>query len=683
MLFRLFIGVIVFFLCTRTGSSQEVELNWEELLLEQISEDLGENVDVSEVMERLYYYLKKPLDLNKVSEEDLISLFFLTSQQIANIIAHRQISGDFISILELQGITGLDVQTINRLRPFVKVGEVSFLKDLSWKTIRKDDDQQLILRYSRNLEKQQGYVIQDEDRSRYLGDANAYSLRYRWNYQQKIKISFNAEKDAGEPFFALKQQKGFDFYSGYLEVNDISKTIKKVLLGDFALQSGQGLVLWNGLNFGKGAWIGTVAQQGIGLRSYSSMNEQNFQRGIALKLGFDRFTYIPFIAYNKLSGNVEKINDLTYIQTINASGLHRTPTEQSYRDAIGQFVTGADVSYQYKRLKLGLTAVYTALNGEVKKADNMRNKYDFEGNNVLQLGLNYKYNFRNFYFFGETAHSLGTGLATVNGLIASLHPKVSVFVNYRNFQRNYHSFFAQTLSEGSTVANEKGLYTGIVYQVTRKFEWINYVDMFKFPWLRFRVDGPSQGVDFLSQATYSWYKRGKILLRYRYRLKQENLALPKANENILADVIRNQMRIEYQYKLNDAWNIKTRAELSLFEKKLDNRSEGYMVFQDVYWKGWRNKLNVNVRISYFDTKDYDSRIYAYESDVLYASSFPMYYDKGMRGYANVRYRLFKSTDIWMRYALTKYINRETIGSGLDLIAGDKRSDIRLQLRWQW
>lgn len=207
--------------------------------------------------------------------------------------------------------------------------------------------------------------------------------------------------------------------------------------------------------------------------------------------------------------------------------------------------------------------------------------------------------------------------------------------------------------------------------------------MYKFPWLRFRVDGPSQGVDFLSQATYSWYKCGKFLLRYRYRIKQENLALPKANEHILAGVLRNQFRLEYQYKLSDTWNIKTRAELSLFEKKMENRSEGYMVFQDVYWKGYRNKFNLNARVSYFNTKDYDSRIYSYESDVLYASSFPMYFDQGIRTYLNVWYRLFISTDIWLRYALTNYLNRENIGSGLDLIEGNKLSDIRLQVRWQW
>lgn len=682
MNFRYYIAFILCFLWSRVYG-QEPQSTFEEQLLEQISEELGEDIDVSEMVEQLYHYLRYPININTATETELANLPFLSPQQIANIIAHREESGDFISLLELQSIVGLDQRTITLLLPFLKVETKSSLQNLNWKTISAEDKHMLMLRYSRGLESRRGYKIEDENRSRYLGDANAYALRYRWNYNQKIKVGLNAEKDMGEPFFAHKQKGGFDFYSGYLEINDYSSKIKKIILGDFALQIGQGLVLWNGINFGKGALISAVAKQGMGLRAYSSMNESNFQRGLAVRMQYNRFTWTPFIAFNSLSGNVQTIDSMKVISTINTSGLHRTPTEQSYKNAIKQWVVGSEWTYGYKRFKIGLVSLYTRFNGEIQPDNSLRERYNFKGKDLFQVGINYKYNFRNIYFFGESAHSLGSGFATVNGAIATLHPRVSIFLNYRNFQRDYHSFFAQTLAEGSNVINEKGLYSGIVYQLTRKFEWVNYVDIFKFPWLRYRVDGPSEGVDFLSQATYTWYKRGKVVMRYRHRLKQENLLLPGAHENVLADVLRNQMRLEYQYKLNDTWSIKTRAELSLFEKKQDKRSEGYMIFQDAYWRGLKNKLQWNVRFSYFNTKDYDSRIYAYESDVLYASSFPMYYDKGVRTYFNLRYRLLKRTDLWFRYALTKYLNREEIGSGLDLIEGNKKSDIRLQVRWQW
>lgn len=111
------------------------------------------------------------------------------------------------------------MQTIQWLRQFVKVDQKSSLKDLSWKAVRKEDEHMIMLRYCRTLESQQGYHIEDATRSRYLDDPNAYSLRYRWNYQQKLKIGINAEKYAGEPFFALSRRGDLIF------ITDISKSI--------------------------------------------------------------------------------------------------------------------------------------------------------------------------------------------------------------------------------------------------------------------------------------------------------------------------------------------------------------------------------------------------------------------------------------------------------------------------
>lgn len=663
--------------------AQEEEMNLEELLVEQLTEEMEEAVDISEIMERLNYYLKHPLNLNTVTASDLTNLVFLTSQQIENLLYHRQISGEFISILELQGITGFTAQMIYFLQNFITVGPESSLRGLKLKDVLANDEHMLMIRYGRNLERQAGYRIRDETKSRYMGDPNRYAIRYRWNYEGKIRVAFNMEKDAGEPFFRDRQRYGFDYYAGYLELNGLSKRIKKVILGDYALQFGQGLVLWNGLSFGKGAWIGSVARQASGLRGYSSLNENNFQRGIATKVEFGNWEWIPFVAYNSLSGKMVKTDSSdNIITTISMSGLHRTPTELSYRNEVKQLAYGSNVSYRYRRLKVGITYLGLRFNGQIAKGDAIRNVFDFEGKSLQQVGLSYQNTYRNYYVFGETAYSINGGWATINGLIASLHPKLSLFTTYRNYGKDYYSFYAQSLGDGSNVSNESGVYAGLVFHPSRKIEWVNYVDIFKHPWFKFRIDAPSQGTDFLSQGTYNWHKKGKLLLRYRHRLKQENLTLSTNNTNMLTNVIKNQVRLDYHYKLNDLWSIRSRGEVSLFEKDQSSRSSGFLIYQDVFWKGL-SKWQFNMRVAYFATDDYDSRIYAYENDVLYASSFPVYYDKGWRSYLNTRWRLHKNWDIWARYALTYYPNRESIGSGLEAIEGKVRSDIKLQIRWEW
>lgn len=683
MIFRKLAYCLVLLSISSQTLAQQEEMEIEELLMEQLNEESDENDDLSELTEKLAYYMRHPLDLNKADRNDLNHLIFLSPQQIENLLLHREISGNFISVRELQGVSGFDLQTIQRIQPFVTVRDPTSLDEFSFHRLVNASEHMLMMRYGRVIEKQAGYFIQDSSRSRYLGNPDRYAVRYRMNFENKIRVALNMEKDAGEPFFNGKQKYGFDFYSGHIVVNDINRNIKQVVIGDYGLQFGQGLVTWNGLSFGKGAWIGSAARQGMGLKPYSSMNENNFQRGISAKLVVDNFEITPFVSYHSLSGNLTKSGSDNYITTINYSGLHRTPTELNYKHAIKQVVSGMNVTYNFKRFRAGVTYMRTSFNGQVAAGNTMREKFDFEGKSLDQIGIHYHYTYRNTYLYGETAYSVGSGFAANNGIIASLHPKVSAIVNYRNYQRNYHHFFAQSLGEASRVGNEEGVYGGIIYHPSRVIEWVNYVDVFRFPWLRFRVDAPSSGTDFLSQATYSWYKKGKVLLRYRHRLKQENLNIASRNENLLADVVRNQLRTEFQYKLNQVWTVRTRAELALYEKEKDEKSSGWIAYQDVFWKGWRNRLNANMRFAYFHTASYNSRIYAYENDVLHAASFPMYYGKGIRTYLNLRWRMKKDLDIWGRYALTKYTDRETVGSGLDLIEGNHKSDFKVQLRWQW
>ena len=90
-----------------------------------------------------------------------------------------------------------------------------------------------------------------------------------------------------------------------------------------------------------------------------------------------------------------------------------------------------------------------------------------------------------------------------------------------------------------------------------------------------------------------------------------------------------------------------------------------------------------MRVALFDTPGFNSRIYAYENDVLYGYSIPAYQNKGLRYYVNGRYRFTGKMDMWLRYSLSKYKDITEIGSGQDQIDGSKRSEIKIQFRYQY
>jgi hypothetical protein len=110
------------------------------------------------------------------------------------------------------------------------------------------------------------------------------------------------------------------------------------------------------------------------------------------------------------------------------------------------------------------------------------------------------------------------------------------------------------------------------------------------------------------------------------------------------------------------------------------KGSGYLIYQDIVWKNRSDKISLALRYSLFDTDSYDERIYAYENDVLYAFSVPVYYYKGNRGYIILRYKIISSISCWLRFSHTYFSNRSTIGSGLDEIEGNSKSEIKIQLR---
>ena len=83
----------------------------------------------------------------------------------------------------------------------------------------------------------------------------------------------------------------------------------------------------------------------------------------------------------------------------------------------------------------------------------------------------------------------------------------------------------------------------------------------------------------------------------------------------------------------------------------------------------------NISLQYFETDGYNSRLYAYENDVLYGYSIPVFYDKGYRYYVNISYDVNKKLSFWCRFSQTVYPDKNVIGSGLDLIQGHTKSEI--------
>jgi hypothetical protein len=119
-----------------------------------------------------------------------------------------------------------------------------------------------------------------------------------------------------------------------------------------------------------------------------------------------------------------------------------------------------------------------------------------------------------------------------------------------------------------------------------------------------------------------------------------------------------------------------------FQKKGTRREEGFLTYVETSFSP-SSKLKGNIRLQYFETGSYDSRIYAYESDVLYSFSIPALFGKGYRTYLNLQYNARKHVSFWVRLAQTVYRGRDRIGSGLDEINGTRKTDVKAQIQYRF
>ncbi|RYE18740.1 MAG: hypothetical protein EOP42_30230, partial [Sphingobacteriaceae bacterium] len=262
--------LILFFLFSTKVFSQTAQEREIEIIIEAAAENLPDDYDYSELINQLQNYRQHPLNLNKATTAQLQDLLFLSYLQITALQEHIRNNGKLIDLLELQSIDLFDLQTIRKLLPFVTISSNFDFNKLSINNLFKYGKHDLIFRFAEVLQDQKGFIIpKDSKLSHYNGNPQKILGRYRFDFQSRIQLNINMEKDAGEPFFAGKNSTGFDFYTASLSFKNFG-VVNRLVVGDYSLQFGQGLGLYTGFGFGKTADATLIPKVSRGLTPYSS-----------------------------------------------------------------------------------------------------------------------------------------------------------------------------------------------------------------------------------------------------------------------------------------------------------------------------------------------------------------------------------------------------------------------------
>jgi hypothetical protein len=658
---------------------------------ESISETLEETQlmpeDFISLLDDLDVFRDNPLNLNQAGREELEKFIFLTDFQIQSLLDYRNDHGPFLTLYELQLVYGFDSLTIAHLLPFIIAGETVSDNHLRFENLTRYGKHEIVLKEQRILQASEGY-IEEQNTDSTAGTANKYTgsrdrvlMKYRYHYRDRLFWGLTMEKDAGEEFFTGSNRKGFDFYSGYLQVNDMGP-LKKILLGDFRVTAGQGLTLWSEPVFGKSPDPAALYKRQESLKKYGSTDENRFFRGIATSVALHNISLLAFVSLKSLDANITDTlsSGKPVFSSFRETGNHRILSEINSEKTIHETAAGGRLMFQNQHITIGSTLVGFAFSGTMQQPETPSGQYDFWGDRLVNAGFDYSLSFPKIQVYGETSRG-NHAWATLNGVMLNVHHQVMFSLSYRYYEPGYYARYSGALSENSSATNENALYIGTVIHPFRHCKITAYADFFRFPWLTYSVQQPSSGTESLVQTDFNLSDNLEFYLRFRNKsqaisYKTENTIIKQTQKRVT-----NTIRMHCSISVCQNLKLRSRVEFKTIDNEVTGNANGFLLYQDFIYRFSKVPVQLSLRYLLFRTDDYTARIYAYEDDVLYSYSNPAFYDEGYRSYALIRYEASKNLTFWVKWGHVYFDDTSSIGTGLDEIQGNTKSEIKLQLRW--
>lgn len=635
------------------------------------------DLNMEELLELLQSLAANPLNINRAELDELLQVPGLNFHIAQNIVQYRNSQAPFQTLDNLLNVHGIDQATLERIRPYLTVGTGQFRRQdlyLNPRYWTENGRFEGLSRVQRVLEKQYGYQRPDT-LGGFVGSPVNYYQRFRYT-SNHLSVNLTQEKDPGEP---LAHPGDFDYNSWHVALKENGR-LNHLIIGDFSAAFGQGLLLWSGGAFGKGSEvIRTASKSDRGIRPYTSAQEMNGFRGIAATYG-RRLQVTGF--YSNRRRTASEI-DNTYVRFPSGSGYHRTLTERNRRLNLGQETAAGRVRLQVPHGFLGISAVYNRFDRPVERGTLPWQIHNFEGQNLLGYSADYRLLAGPVLLFGEAAFSDNRGYGVLSGAEFKLGENTEAVTLYRYYDPALQTIFGAGFGEQSgDPGNEEGFYLGLRHSFGSKIRASAYMDQFRFPAARFQLRQPTSGYNWLGLIEYNPNRDLRLYTLFRYKQKeQEYTGQDEMGREIrlLDDHKRSGARFQAEYHASPSVRLRTRFDMVRARSPGANPGWGYLVFQDIQLYPYQ-QLRVDARVTIFDTDGFNSRVYQFETDLLYVLSNTMLFDRGQRMYIVLKYRASGRLEFWVKAATTRYDNRNKISSGNQRIDGNRRSDIGFQAR---
>lgn len=671
---------LIFMFCSVILSAQENDVvqsvvgRFVEIWAEnEISEE-----EISFMAEELYTLSESPVSLNSKDLTTLIELNLLTEYQVAVIERYRKYNGNIQTIWEIALFPEFTKEDIRLLSPFISLdSEVSQKKLTDFFRYTKNE---VITEYKRNIQRADGYRSINGKPRAYAGSPDKLYVRYNFKAKRDLSIGVTAKKDPGETFFKAPRSEGFDYYSAHAYMK-LDRFVKEIAFGDYTIHFGNGLTIGSGLMSGKGSQAVNIKSNQNRLRRYSGATEFGFMRGAATTLQFNGFQAIVFASHRNVDANVstDTIANETYITSLPETGYHRTSSELENRKSATQTVVGANLQYRTQKFRFGLNSVALKYDLPVAEKDALYRIFEESTSDYLNLSADYQYINRGVIAWGEIATDKNQNIALMQGVHLKTSDIAQIALHYRKYSAEYYSPLSTAFGNSDKGSNEEGVYAGLLLYPFSSIEINTYVDIYRYPWLSYRRSSPTQGYDYMLDARWSPTRRMRISARFRTKSTEYDVLSDSVIPYAMGSDKVSRFHLQSDNVFSDFLSSQTRFAATFYDNT-KGKETGWMVYQELTWRSLRLPLRISGRYVIFNTDSYDTRLYAYEKDVLYGFSIPALSGKGSRYYLVGTWEISQKITLYAKWSQTRYLDTYELSSGNERFDGNSRSQFTIKMK---
>lgn len=623
-----------------------------------INLNTDENTDVEELSLLFEDLIENPIFPNKNSPQDLKILPFLSEFQIISIIDYLKEFGDIKSMNELRYIPGVDQELAEILEPFItltapkrvalNVGEL--------KPIR----QRIMMRSGMTLQRAKGF--KDTSSTKFLGSRPFYASSYTLSLGKNITANLYAEKDAGEkptPRYLL-----YDSFGGSILATKPIKYANKVIIGDYRLNLGQGLLSWSGFSPSRSSDPSTIMKRAAVVPK-RSFDEIYFYRGIATEYSHKRWYATAAYSNRMLDGRISAQDSSRF--TLQTTGLHRTQSEMKTKGNIRQEVIAGSVGYFHQTNRININYITKTLSHQ--------GAYEAQKG----ISIDYQARFGKVVTFGEMAADQQAAIALMAGTSLAPSNSATATIVYRHYPQRFDMDGNNSFGESSRASNDRGVYIGVKVIPKYRHSITAYADMHTIPHPKFRVSKPSSGHEVGISSSGYISKQIDFRVRYRYKTRERDVPQNESIASLTEYIFSHKGDATLVYTPEKNSEIRLGTIFSTFKTESSSSQRGTMLYVDFRHQLNRWPIKIYARHSIFDVDSFDTAIYSYESDLPGLFSTALSLQKGTRSYVMLRAKATRRLNIWLKYLDVFYAPpTETISEGANQILGNRRSEVRVQ-----